>query len=76
MGASGKFDRDGCAPLGGPGCLCRAAVTRAFDGMTQSGAPYDSALAVALRVFQHHHPENGGGARELVERWISADSVH
>jgi hypothetical protein len=49
---------------------------RAFAGMTQSGAPYDSALAVALRVFQHHHPGSVTGARELVERWVSADSVH
>jgi hypothetical protein len=76
MGASGKFERDGCAPLGGPDCRCRAAVMRAFAGMTRSGASYDSALAVALRVFQHHHPESATGARELVERWISADSVH
>ena len=76
MGASGKSERDGCAPLGAPGCRCRAAVMRAFGGMTQSGAEYDSALGVALRVLQHHHPQIGAGARELVERWVSADSVH
>jgi hypothetical protein len=44
--------------------------------MTESGAPYDSALDVALRVFRHHHPDLGSGARELVERWISPESVH
>ncbi|HLG87440.1 MAG TPA: hypothetical protein VKZ79_09625 [Alphaproteobacteria bacterium] len=76
MGASGKFERDGRASLGGPDCRCRAAVERAFAGMTRSGAPYDSALAVALRVFQHHHPHPELGARELVERWVSAESVH
>ena len=76
MGASGKFERDGCAPLGGPDCRCRAAVTRAFGGMMQSGVSYDAALEVAVRVFSHHHPELQTGARELVERWVSADSVH
>ncbi len=76
MGASGKSEHDGCAPLGGPGCRCRAAVVRAFGGMVRSGAGYDSALAVALRVFQHHHPETSSGAKELVERWVSSDSVH
>jgi hypothetical protein len=44
--------------------------------MTVSGAAYDGALAVAVRVFQHHHPEVESGARELVERWISRESVH
>ncbi len=62
--------------LGGPHCACRAAVLRAFGGMTESGAPYDSALSVALRVFRHHHPELRSGVRELVEYWISPESVH
>ncbi len=62
--------------LGGPECACRAAVTRAFAGMTLSGAPYDSALSVALRVFQHHHPEYQVGVQALIERWISPESVH
>jgi len=44
--------------------------------MVQSGAAYDSALAVALRVFQHHHPDTSTGAQALIERWISAESVH
>ena len=65
-----------CAPLGGPGCPCRAAVQRTFMGMTDFGTAYDGALAVALRVFQHHHPEIETGARELVERWLSTDSLH
>jgi hypothetical protein len=71
-----KSGRFGCAVPGSPGCHCRAAVLRAFGGMTDSGAPYDSALAVALRVLRHHHPELGGGARELVERWIWPESIH
>jgi hypothetical protein len=80
MAISAKSDphghRVGCAVLGGANCACRLAVTRAFGGMTESGAPYDSALNVALRVFRHHHPDLGSGARELVERWISPESVH
>jgi len=66
----------GCAPLGGPDCACRAAVERAFAGMTDSGAPYDSALSVAVRVFRHHHPELQTGVPELIEQWISPESVH
>jgi hypothetical protein len=49
---------------------------RAFDGMTQSGAPYDSALSVAIRVFRHHHPECQVGVQALIERWISPESLH
>ena len=75
MAASAPSERD-CAVLGARGCACRAAVMRAFDGMTASGAPYDSALAAALRVFRHHHPEIETGVRELVEHWISPESVH
>jgi hypothetical protein len=44
--------------------------------MTLSGAPYDSALSVACRVFQHHHPEHNIGVQELIEQWISPESVH
>jgi hypothetical protein len=51
-------------------------VIRAFTEMTLSGAPYDSALSVAYRVFHHHHPNGDGGVRELIERWISPESVH
>jgi hypothetical protein len=51
-------------------------VTRAFEGMTQSGAAYDSALSAAMRVFQHHHPEHKVGVKELVEQWIWPESVH
>jgi hypothetical protein len=76
MATNEKSDRSGCAVLGSPGCACRTAVLRAFGGMTEFGAPYDSALAVALRVFRHHHPELDGGVRELVEHWISPESVH
>jgi hypothetical protein len=53
-----------------------AAVTRAFAGMIQSGAPYDSALSVARRVFHHHHPELDIGVNELIERWVSPESLH
>ena len=76
MAVGVKSEREGCAPLGGPDCPCRAAVERAFAGMTQSGAAYDSAFGVALRVFRHHHPEIEIGASELVERWLSTDSLH
>lgn len=76
MAVKEPSDAPGCAPLGGPDCACRAAVTRAFEGMTQSGAPYDSALSAALRVFQHHHPEYKVGVKELVEQWIWPESVH
>ena len=76
MAASGESERGAPPRLGGPDCRCRAAVERAFAGMTRSGAPYDSALAVALRVFQHHHPTTEHGARELIERWVSAESIH
>jgi hypothetical protein len=81
MAASIQFDPRDCGPLGGPDCACRAAVTRAFDGMTQSGAPYDSALSVAIRVFRHHHPafseqESQVGVQALIERWLSPESLH
>jgi hypothetical protein len=76
MAASTKSDQRGCAALGGPECACRAAVIRAFTEMTESGAPYDSALSVAYRVFHHHHPDGGSGVRALIERWISRESVH
>jgi hypothetical protein len=76
MAASAKSDRRGCGALGGPDCACRAAVIRAFTEMTRSGAPYDSALSVAYRVFHHHHPNGGDGVRELIERWICPESVH
>jgi hypothetical protein len=72
----GKSDAGNCGPLGGPDCACRAAVTRAFTGMLQSGAPYDSALSVARRVFHHHHPELDVGVKELIERWVSPESLH
>jgi hypothetical protein len=44
--------------------------------MMQSGAPYDSALSVARRVFHHHHPELDVGVKELIERWVSPESLH
>jgi hypothetical protein len=44
--------------------------------MTDCGAPYDTALSVAVRVFHHHHPEVSTGGPELVERWISPESLH
>ena len=72
----GKSDAGNCGSLGGPDCACRAAVTRAFEGMTRSGAPYDSALSVARRVFHHHHPELDIGVKELIERWVSPESLH
>ena len=81
MAANAKSDPrtgmgTGCGPLGGPDCACRAAVVRAYTGMTESGAPYDSAIAVAVRVFHHHHPELQTGVQELIEHWISPESVH
>lgn len=75
MAASEKSDMD-CSPIGGPDCRCRSAVLRAFSGMISSGASPDDALAVALRVFHHHHPEIETGADALVERWVSVESLH
>ncbi len=57
-------------------CTCRTAVVRAFDGMTRARVPYDEALGVAVRVFLHHHPELQSGAAELIERWLSRESLH
>jgi hypothetical protein len=62
--------------LAGRPCSCRTAVVRAFGGMTECGAPYDSALSAAVRVLRHHHPEIETGAQELVEQWISPASLH
>jgi hypothetical protein len=76
MAASAKSDRLDCGVPGEPNCACRAAVVKAFNGMTRSGAPYDEALEAATRVFLYHHPELGWGARELIERWISPESLH
>jgi hypothetical protein len=76
MAASGKSDRRDCGVPGERDCACRAAVVRAFEGMTRSGAPYDAALGVGLRVFLHYHPEVPSGAQELIERWISPESLH
>jgi hypothetical protein len=76
MAASKKPDPNGCAPLGSAACKCRAAVCRAFAGMTTGGASYDTALSVAVRIFHHHHPEITIGGPELVERWISPESLH
>jgi hypothetical protein len=81
MAASAKPEPAACgqlgaSSLGGPDCLCRAAVMRAYNGMTTSGAPYDSALSAASRVFRHHHPEFQSGVRELIEQWISPESIH
>jgi len=58
------------------GRACRAAVLRAFSGMIDCGASYDSALSAAVRVFRHHHPEIETGVQELVEHWISPEIVH
>jgi hypothetical protein len=76
MAASAKAERMGCAALGRPDCSCRAAVTRAFAGMTLSGASYDCAIAVAHRVFRHHHPEIDSGFGAMIERWVSDESLH
>lgn len=76
MAASRKSERLDCGVPGDPDCACRTAVVRAFDGMMRSGASYDSALAVAHRVFLHHHPERGAGAEAMIERWISPESLH
>ena len=76
MAVKEQSDPRSCGPLGGPDCACRAAVMRAFEGMTRSGASYDSALSAASKVFHYHHPELDVGVRELIEQWISPESVH
>lgn len=76
MAVNAKFERLDCGVPGEPDCTCRTAVVRAFNGMTRSGASYDSALDAAVRVFLHYHPERRSGAQELIERWISPESLH
>jgi hypothetical protein len=76
MAANAKAETQECGALGGPDCACRSVVTRAFAGMTRSGAPYDSALSVAVRIFHHHHPKLQTGVTELIEQWISPEILH
>ena len=59
-----------------PGHEVASRQMRAFGGMIEADAGYDTALSVAVRVCQHHHPEITTGIQALVERWISAESVH
>ena len=67
-----------CGPDSAPeACTCREAVTRAFRGMTVSGAPRSVALEAATRVFAYHHPaSNYEHARRTVEEWVARSTVH
>ena len=50
-------------------CRCQGAVLRTYKSM--SDEPHKVAIEVALRVYQHHHPEDGKGCAALiVERWV------
>ena len=58
-------------------CTCREAVTRAYRGMTTSGAAPSVALDAATRVFAYHHPTASyEHARETVEHWVVQSIVH
>jgi hypothetical protein len=54
-----------------PPFLCKATVTRAYYGMLESGAARESALGVAVKVYQYHNPAGTvHKARSEVERWL------
>ena len=67
-----------CGPSSLPGaCSCREAVTRAFRGMTVSGALPSVALEAATRVFSYHHPSaDYMHARRTVEQWVRHSLAH
>ena len=67
-----------CGPDSAPElCTCREAVSRAFAGMTASGAPRNVALEAATRVYCYHHPEAGyNHAHHTVEHWVTGGTVH
>lgn len=58
-------------------CACRAAVTRAYDGMLDSGVPDSVALEAAIRVYRYHHPQGPDEeAVRTVEAWVMRGPVH
>ena len=58
-------------------CRCRAAVTRSYFRMRDSGAAEQVALDVATRVYRHYHPEIAGGtARNMVEILVYTGPMH
>ena len=67
-----------CGPESTPeSCTCREAVTRAFRGMTTSGAQPSIALDAATRVFSYHHPAASyAHARATVEEWVVQSLAH
>ena len=54
-----------------PPPVCRATVMRAYYGMLESGAPRESALGVAVKVYCYHNPAGSmAEARSRVEHWL------
>lgn len=75
--AGTRWRRVNCAGLEAPGCDCRTAVRRAFDGMLVSSQSTSRALDVALTVYSYHHPEVPlFEARETVTTWLARDRMH
>ncbi|NBC33945.1 MAG: hypothetical protein GVY13_14825 [Alphaproteobacteria bacterium] len=61
----------------GQPCACRAAVTRAYAGMLEGGAPASVALEAALRVYRYHHPHQADDvAQTTVETWVFRGPHH
>lgn len=68
----GQGDGAGADP-----CICKAAVTRAYAGMLEGGAPASVALEAALRVYRYHHPRQADDvARTTVETWVFRGPHH
>lgn len=58
-------------------CRCRAAVTRAYNGMLVGGVPNTVALEAATRVYRYHHPEaDYDAAHHTVESWVFRGALH
>ncbi len=57
-------------------CDCRNAVERAYKTLVTTGHDEKMAMEAAKRVYQHHHPEDEAGIRDIiVERWVT-NSIH
>lgn len=72
----GVDPEDECGPLLSD-CRCRPAVERAFAGMIATGASQLTALEVASRVYNYHHPTvPTRRARDVVEIWVYRGCFH
>lgn len=58
-------------------CRCRAAVTRAYRTLCDSGQAESRAYEAAVRIYRFYHPEAApGAAAGAVERWVASGTVH